>query len=146
MAEWIEVDQSALAEPRTETRNGASWRVSVSPLDIPEAVRADYDKAIKRLAIQFKYLTEDEPTVETIEQDISLFLGRNSHRLHRIEIQVEGPGERAKWEEVAKAIGRSIERFMSTSRIKPNRLGNYRAAEQIIETEQGKLFGSEVGA
>jgi len=137
MSEWIQVNQKELNVPRTETRNGVEVQVFVSPYDIPEAVRGAYDKRVNRFAIEFKYLADEEPTVEQIDGDMRLFVGKTSNRLHRIEIDVD----RLDADCVYLHIFKGIERLVQLQK-KPYRQGNYRTAERIIQGRRSELFSS----
>jgi hypothetical protein len=88
---WIPVDGSAFirksqsVEPAFAEREG-ELTVSLSPYDVPEAMRGRPDEGGRCFIIDFKYLTPSEPIAEA-ETDtdlVKIYLGKNSGRIYSI--------------------------------------------------------------
>ena len=102
---------------------------SISPYDIPEAVRAFKDG--QRLIVEFKYATEE--TYRSVHKgNITLKVGRNSGRLYRIEVDVKGKAENFRI--AVSEAGIAIE-GLATDRSRVKRSGNYGLAKRLISTE-----------
>ncbi len=60
---------------------------TLSPYDIPEVAIVTYDENTKVFAIEFKYLTPDEPKqLAESRDDIKIYTGKLSGKLYKIEI------------------------------------------------------------
>jgi hypothetical protein len=136
VSEWIEVDQRKLAAPRREVVNGVEMQVFVSPYDVPQAIRGAYDDSKHRFAIELKYVGDDEPLESRQPHDnVVMFVGKESGRLKRIEIDVD----RLNVSAVALKIISAIDSFAKQSHTFRRRT-NYDAAKKAIEGQSRRLF------
>ncbi len=141
MREWIQVNPHELNKPKVERRNGVDIQVFVSPYDIPDAVRGNYDQSRRVFVVDFRYLADDEDKVEHGgDEHIKYFVGRESRRLHRIEIDVDRLDVNAVGLEVNKVIANLPEADR-----RPSRRGNYEAAGRILENKKEELFATVGG-
>ena len=92
MAEWLRLDPHEFERAGAETRKESDVEitVSISPYDVPEAVRGFFNERLKRFVIEFKYLQRD-PLVTETDPDapgIAVRVGKRSKRLYGIEVDV----------------------------------------------------------
>jgi len=85
--EWIKIDKDIIDKPREVEFRGLQIQVTVSPYDLPEAVRSYTSDDGQLFVIEFKYIGEEE-TVRKGGGSIHIHTGRNSQRLYKIEIGV----------------------------------------------------------
>lgn len=90
---WIKLDPEALTEAQREevphSQPDVKIQLSVSPYDVPEAVRGFFTDSGKSFVIEFKYL-DDEPKEERpADHEVTLHIGKNSGRLYKIQVNVE---------------------------------------------------------
>jgi hypothetical protein len=91
LEKWIPVDASPLiresrsVEPLAFAEKGG-FTVSLSPYDVPEAMRGRTDENGRCFIIEFKYLTPSEPMAEaeTGTDLVKIYLGKNSGRIYSI--------------------------------------------------------------
>jgi hypothetical protein len=84
---WTEVKDSELNKVRQAVVRNTTIEVYVSPFDVPEAVRAEYDKATDTFVFLLRYIGgEEKVSLSTTDDGVRLFTGRHSGRLRRIEI------------------------------------------------------------
>lgn len=91
MKDWLEVDTARFRQDRTEEiRQGVQVKMAVSPYDVPQGVRGYTDKTTSNFVIEFKYLVEDEPHVQTAHENphVRVEIGKNSKRIYRIMLDV----------------------------------------------------------
>lgn len=89
MGKWILVNPADYEESRPGKIRGVDVKILVSPYDIPAAVFGEYDEALKKLVITFKYATEDEPSEPSGPPNLTFWTGKKSKRLLRIAIDVD---------------------------------------------------------
>jgi hypothetical protein len=118
--------------------------ISVSPYDVPEAVRGDYDEEKKRFVIEFSYpTTDDNIAVQDFDRFTRIGIGRASGRLYRVELDVdamkaEAVGLRLQVARLVDEVRTAINNFGGQrSRW---REGNYRMATEVIASRGPELF------
>jgi hypothetical protein len=89
MKNWIKVDTFDLNQGKDETIRGAKIKVFLSPYDVPDAVSGNYDKEIARFVIAFHYVSDEPYFRETLDDTISVRLGKKSQRVLAIEVNVD---------------------------------------------------------
>jgi hypothetical protein len=147
MSEWIniQVDTRAL-EDETKHSDGVVTRSWPSPYDVPEAARAIFDDAKKRLRILFKYLNEESFKREDDDNKdgISFGTGRNSKRLYEITVDMEKLKEPAPHvDDIASLINKDIEVLCGKYEM---RTKNYKLVEQAILKEKENLLARAAAA
>lgn len=134
MKDWLEVDTARFRQDRTEEiRQGVRIKMAVSPYDVPQGVRAYRDDRTGNFAIEFKYLVEDEPHVQTEHenQHVSVEIGKNSKRIYRIMLDVIAMQ--------CDIVGLAVEAIEELPR-EHNRLSNsYDLTKQIVLQHRDKL-------
>ena len=140
MPDWINIDPKTIKEEKLRNIRGVQLNVQLSPYDIPEAVRGYYNKKRKIFVIEFRYLS-DEPTKNKKldkKDNLSLKIGRNSHRLYGIEIDVDA------MEVQAVKLKMMVERAMDdfTASADELREGNYRLTRDIIQQQGNQIFSN----
>lgn len=90
MNQWHLFDPEEFNMSKSEGEKGISIKVSLSPFDVPDAVRGNYDEQLKRFIIEFRYI-QDEPW-ERMDagEHVAFRIGRTSHRLYGIELVADG--------------------------------------------------------
>jgi hypothetical protein len=148
--EWIELDPSQYGSmEETERDDSVEITVGLSPYDLPDGVRGYYDNDVKRFVIEFRYLSNDEPLVPSESKEhVTLFLGKNSDRLCRIEVDIDRlkasvvdlkvviPHEIS---EAIKGLSRSEK---ARQRILKNRFKNHRIAAKVLQNRKYDLLSS----
>jgi hypothetical protein len=150
MPGWLKLDPRKLERERKEEVSGARVVVFLSPYDTPEAVRGFFDKALNRFVIQFKYLgcseEPDEPLdTESHDQHICLRVGRHSHRLYKVEIDVEQLGVSAVGLDVLQQVDDAID-WLDSERRRPSNRGRYGVTKQAISDRKDDLLSELVPA
>ncbi len=124
-------------------------RLFLSPFDIPEAVRGYRDAKSGKFRIEFKYVSEEEERV--LEQPgneyISLFVGKNSGRLLRIDVDVNSLKTSSVQLEMA-ALEKVEDAIDELNRLVPDvrKHGNYDLAKKVIASNKDELFEELVPA
>ena len=144
MSGWLRLNQSELNKGTPKKINGVEVVVFLSPYDIPEGVRGDFDESLKRFVIRFKYLGGPEKPNEPLEQvsqddHVTLAVGRNSHRLYRVEIDVMSLGADEIVLKVAEDLDEAID-WLSEKRHRPSNRGRYDVAKMAISERKDELF------
>lgn len=90
MNRWHPFDPEKFFMTKFEGEKGVSIKVSLSPFDVPDAVRGNYDERLKRFIIEFRYI-QDEPWARMdAGEHVAFRIGRTSHRLYGIELDADG--------------------------------------------------------
>ena len=85
MNEWIQLDGDKYAEMEKRKDGSFSFKVSVSPYNIPEAVRAS-QCAAGPCVIEFRYIGgNDERTIKHSRDRVTFYVGSTSYRIYKIE-------------------------------------------------------------
>lgn len=144
MSNWIRLDAQKFSNESTETKrqDGVKISVSLSPYDIPEAVRGMYDRALKRFVIEFKYLATEPWRRLAHEPTILLRVGENSGRLYGIEVDLASLDEVGVELQMRlpKMVNKAIDRESADQSWKALRARNYEIAKSVISTRRDELF------
>lgn len=134
---WTILDQEEWNQPQPESLQGVNIVAYVSPYDVPEAVRGYYDKDNQKFIIEFKYIGGREALKSaTQDKHVTLWVGRDSRRLHRIDFK--GEPQEPKWTlQIVPEVDEAIDELASEHQLPP-RTGNYELAKRILE----KLFSA----
>lgn len=143
MSDWLKLDQSKLARDRAETRTerGVEIRLTLSPYDVPEAVRGYVDEQLKRFVIEFRYIQEEDWMRKEHDAHLGLRIGKNSSRLYGIEIDTAGLG--ASRVLLNTTVAEMVDRALDSLSEQPNgerRKGNYSVAKAVVDTESSELL------
>lgn len=97
MQDWTRINSAVIRRDDRLTASGPlGQRSLISPYDIPDAVRAYYERGASTFVAEFRYATE-EPLVRRDQgEQITLWIGKNSGRLYRVEAKISDvkPGDR----------------------------------------------------
>jgi hypothetical protein len=85
--DWIKINKEAIDKPRQMEFRGLQIEVTVSPYDLPEAVRSFSDDG--KFIIEFKYLGAEETISRDLGNSVRIEAGRNTQRVHRIELELD---------------------------------------------------------
>jgi len=111
----------------------------VSPYDVPEAVRGDFDGATQRFNIDFRYLSEEDTRPEQIEPGLQAMVGIKSERLYRLSIDLSRQHVSAV--ELRLVVNKALDR-LKAAKTNTRSLGNYTVAGEIISNPALSLFQS----
>ena len=89
MGEWIPIELKAKQLAKLEKKEDIHVRVLVSPYDVPEALRSQYDEGRKRFIIEFRYVGGEQWKEIPHDPNVTLRIGVNSQRLYGIELNLE---------------------------------------------------------
>lgn len=143
---WIKLNPSRINKLRDREFNGIHIQVMVAPYDVPTAVRGSLDSPTKTFNIAFKYSGEEETESSDAQHDgIQLFIGKDSKRLYRIEIDLqslkpESIGLTVFVQTVSSKIIQAINELANRQKL-PVRSGNYDLAKDVIAENQDSLLG-----
>ena len=141
MSDWIRVDPQRLRQPqpRSETHRGMNLTIHVSPYDIPEAVRGNFDSERGVFVIQFRYLDMPAPTREPVLQgDVAFYLDKQGQRILSVEIPKSHLSKSEPQKLVLDLTSAVIE--MGRNRPEPKNSENYDFASEVISEKQQSLF------
>ncbi len=140
MDKWTPLELSPEKIKETVDIGGVKVELLVSPYDVPEAMRVRYVSELKRLVIEFKYIDADEPIdAQNDDQHLTLYIGRNSKRLFKVEIDVDGLSSKEISERTMTAIDRLINKSKSISF-----LDNYKLARRAVHNSRNQLMRANV--
>lgn len=143
MSEWIKLDPRAFSAKARQTRRqgGIEIAVTLSPYDIPDAVRGQFDEHLSKFVIDFNYIEDEDWERHTSNEGIQLRVGKNSGRLYGIEVDVAtlNAGQVALRLELPKLVGKAIEAELSATKLF-SRKENYRLAKSVISNQREPLF------
>lgn len=148
MSDWVKLDTAQFSHETQQKIRGVDITVVMSPYDIPEAVRGDYDKSLDRFVIEFRYIGEEPWSREEHDGNIALRIGKNSGRLYGIEVDVDTLKAQAVTLRV-QAIQSRIQKAIDTLGRRPRRFSrqkNYQVAKDIITQKEHQIFESLASA
>lgn len=145
VADWIEVDESKYNEIK-RSRSGFDNRsvtieMTLSPYDVPNQVRGDYDDSTKRFVIDFKYIDAEDRRRVDLGEHVSASVGSRSGRIYSLFIDIDALGAEAVALKIVEdcvhdGANQALEKMASIYRgmaesQKPN-TKNYSVAQRII--------------
>jgi len=144
MSDWVAVDPSEFTTWEKKRLNGVMVNVSVSPYDIPEAVRAFRAPNSNWFHIQLKYSIPEALTLEKISSDMEVVYGINSRRVQEIRIDLTHfpHQEQAALQKLQHAVWTAIDYVANQSRrsVTQSRLGDSFSVTKDILTSRRNLF------
>lgn len=137
VAEWRALDSKEFNEPLAENVAGVQIKSYASPYDVPEAMRIRLYPDSCHLLVEFRYMGGKEPVEPEVEDDdLKLWLGRDSHRLLMIELNLK--------HYEPDAIKRVIDELSSKPQTPP-RQSNYQVAKKVLLTFLPSFDSSKCG-
>lgn len=130
---WISVDRAKYDPGTPVSEHGVEFHVFISPYDMPEAVRGDFDESKRRFVIEFKYIATEPLEHQTPDDYVTFVVGENSRRLYRIEVDVEGMGADAVVLRVSRAMD-ALERRLGTAHVPAD---NFTVARKVLTDNAG---------
>jgi hypothetical protein len=88
--QWLPLDPKTLDNLQEETKKGVHVEVSLSPYDIPEALRGYYSEDKKKFIIELKYISDETLVEKKVSDHMQLLEGKNSQRLYGFRIDAQG--------------------------------------------------------
>jgi hypothetical protein len=138
---WIVLDPHLYDPTKPVIDRGVAFSVFLSPYDMPDAVRGRYDQARKRFIIDFRYISDEETEPKKVDTNVVVQIGRQTKRLHQIEVDIHALGAK----QVALILTNAIERT-------PHALGafripaaNFAVAKDAIRANQVELLSALAG-
>lgn len=90
MNSWLKLDERSLNEPTVKSKSGVRLEVSLSPFDIPEAVRGFREAETGWFCIQFRYPDSEECVSRKVSETMIVEEGKGSGRIQAIRVNVKG--------------------------------------------------------
>jgi len=140
--EWLSLNPEQLGREQIEHTDvaGVPVNASVSPYDVPAAVRSYPDQKAKRFVIEFKYFDDEPWTLLSTEPRVGLRIARNSNRLVGIELDTERlRQQRVNRGMVIDDIERAIRSLTATLQATA-RDSNYAVAREVIAARGQELL------
>ncbi len=137
MENWVMVDQKDLMKKIGQKKvKGVGINLFLSPYDIPEAVKGDYDEKAGQFIISFNYFTGVEDLQSEItDKNVTLKVGKNSNRIYKIVINVKALGAKVVQLALLKEVINNFE-----ARSKSRNVENYEVAKRILSENQKEIF------
>lgn len=89
VVDWIQVDESKYSEARPDEARSVRIEMSVSPYNVPQQVRGQFDSAKRMFVIDFQYI-DDEPTRHLrVDDHVVASVGRKSGRVYSLAVDVD---------------------------------------------------------
>jgi len=142
MSDWVRIEPDDIDQPNVERLGHVEITMLMSPYDVPRAVKGEYSRDIKKFVIELRYQTDETITSGDAEfAGISLWLGRSSGRIHRIDVDVDklnvsSVGLRIG---IEKALSAALDQLKHRPRYL-NRVQNYDAALSAILRNEQRVF------
>ncbi len=146
MQEWVPLNRLKVNQATKQIIDGVELEIYVSPYDVPEGVRGNFNADKKHFVIDFRYAGGETENLysEEVEPHITLHLGRNSRRIYHIVVDTVSLGAK----EVGLVLGvelvkNQVQHAIDTLAEKPGlatRLGNYRLTKKVIADNSERLF------
>jgi len=146
MSDWIPINPDNV-KTVPAPREGAAVHINLflSPYDVPEAVRGRYDQNRKKFVIDFQYASEEPTRQETVDDKLSIRLGKHSGRLYEIEVDVDRV--KAKSVTLVTFVHKQVESALENLRKK--RVGNVRdnfsVVQEVVSDRKDQLFRDLAG-
>ncbi|MDE3188948.1 MAG: hypothetical protein KGM96_15665 [Acidobacteriota bacterium] len=143
-APWIQVEPSL--RMRSEPRQGLQLTLFVPPHEVPQAVRGEFDKQLKKFVIEIRYLDDEDFKRETMDDTVCLRIGKNSRRLLGIELDTANLNVaqvQFQLKEVEEEIKRAVTKFLQKDQAQEER-ENYALAIKAIESKGEQLLNRSI--
>lgn len=136
MSDWIPIQPDEVKTAPVRKPANIEINLSLSPYDVPEAVRG-YCMERKKFVIEFKYIN-DEPTRVERTDEFLVRVGRHTGRLYEIEVDADRLGARSvTLKTLPEQIDSAIE---SLARRHEGRRDNYNVAKEVLAERRDQLF------
>jgi len=129
---WLQLDPVEFEDDQQQTINGVVFHISVSPYDIPSAVRGAYDEKKARFIIEFKYPSNESSRETKVDEHVTLRLGSNSNRIYAIEADIQAME--------ADAVLLQIDHLIDEASTNRSARPNYQVARQVIKSKAPQLW------
>jgi hypothetical protein len=128
---WYKINGARINRP---TRQGEHVYFEFSPYDVPEAVSGELDEQQGTAKVFFKYIN-DEPVSRIDMNDFVVYVGKLSHRLHKMEMQAKTVHQKG----IVSAVTQALERLRKDrpTQAPPDR---YDIAKGIVSDVGDKLL------
>src|SRR6266576_220275 len=141
MKEWLPVDSTELNKPHTQRINGVKVEVSLSPYEIPRAVRGYKEASSNFFVIELKYLTQETTKTVQVRDHVVVEVGQNSGRLYKIKFDVVALGcQKVGVSLVQNAVETAIDQLGTMPRYGGRRPENYDLSKTVVLNNQQQLF------
>lgn len=124
--------------------SNANVQLSVSPYDVPEAVRGFFDKQNNKFIIEFKYIGSEPTAIRTSEPHIGLRIGENSGRLYGLELDLKAlEPKSAPLQFGVGKVKQAIDALINDPK-QQSRHNNYVLVQQALQFAQDKLVKTAI--
>lgn len=89
MNTWLKLDERSLNEPQVKSKSGVRLEISLSPFDIPEAVRGFKEAGSGWFCVQFRYPDSEDGVTRTVSDTMTVEEGKESGRIQILRVNVE---------------------------------------------------------
>lgn len=145
MNEWREVPED-LAKPEREVFQGVTITVALSPYNFPTAVRGTYDKTLDRFVIEFRYMNDEEWTVDGVDQPVSFRVGKSSKRLCGVQVDVKKLRAREVKLNLKLLLDNELKKRLQELQGRDGLKMNYKLVEDLLSRSEGKQLLEAVPA
>ena len=142
MNRWTTIKTEEFSRSRKTADEGIKIEISLSPYDVPEAVKGSYCSEHRKFIISFKYLTKESTKSRRIGDYILVKEGVGSNRLIEMEIDVTALNVEEIKLEVAPILKDFYESLPRPSYSDPlnHPISRERVTGEIIEKYRNEIF------
>lgn len=147
MTAWTDVEVESFDRLERTKRAGVKIEISLSPYDIPEAVKGCFCPDHNKFVISFRYLSKEGLTEKIINENLTVCEGIESGRVYEIYIDVHAINAETVslevkpildefYESISKKLSSSSDLVTSGS----SRISSAGVTGEIIERYQNEIF------
>ena len=143
MNAWLKLDPQRLEkhEKRASSKDEVHIEVRMSPYDIPDAMRGDYDHGLDRFVIEFRYIGDEPWQHLDVAEHVVARVGKHSGRIYGLEVNVKALKAKSVGFALLPAISAGMDRLVSKSANKGIMSDRYEVAKRAIQEAEGLLLG-----
>jgi hypothetical protein len=138
LSEWIPLDSRELNQPSTEKVGDVEIIAYSSPYDVPAAMGTYRDENNNPYRIDFRYIGGEEPTKPETMDDVTLWFGRRSGRLYRIDVNTAEQRDI-----VGAVVEKAINDLVNQGRLLPEH-SNYDLVKTVLSENLHSSEGSSL--
>jgi hypothetical protein len=144
---WIVTDTVRITEQGGSNGSSVKVHFTVSPYDVPDAVRARVDESSNGLIIEFRYIPINERKIEKFYEGVKFQVGKNTNRIYKIfldklkdaSVVIETEFSPQRIEESIGTAEAAIEKFIQHNENMNKFPLKYKAAKNVLHEYKHEL-------
>lgn len=139
--EWMDIREMS-TPALTPMKRGVLIELSLSPYDVPEAMRGFYDKKTKRFVIEFRYIDDEPSQIVESSEHASFSVGRHTKRIQAIRLDVDAMKVNRVMLKLEREAEQAISKLSSIESHGAAPLANYEIMRSLIADKWKELVPS----